>query len=391
MKKWITLVTALCLVGTVCVGCAGSKGNAQETAEVTRGDLIESVSVSGNLEMPHKADLSFGAAGAVAEILVKEGDNVVKGQALAKLDARSLELNVEMAQIEYDMAEYKLMQTIYPKYANIYLTDLPGVCLALEEAQSNLVEARSLLSEGKIEEAGALLEQAEASLHKAQEKSQTGAWDLPLSVKLVELQADQARAALDVAKTELAKATIIAPFDSIVTNIDMKTGERISAAAAVLSLLDPTSIKMDGAIDEIDIARVKLEQEAIITLDALPGKEVKSKVSFISPAGTVQSGVVSYKATVILENPDEELRDGMSATAEIIIERHEGVLLVPNRAIQGTWDNPWVEVVVGEQTEPRQVTLGLSDGVKSEVLSGLEEGERVVFPESQLPFRMFGG
>ena len=406
MEKWLILIVAICLVGAVFTGCASSENDVQEAAEVTRGDLVISASVSGNLEMPRKTDLSFGATGMVAEILVNEGDSVVKGQTLARLDARSLELNVETAQArcktaqaEYEMAEYKLMQTIYPKYTKTYATDMPGVALALDEAQDNLAEAKELLEQGKTGEAQALLELVEESLHKAQKKSQARVWVLPLSVKLVELQADQAKAALDAAKLELAKAKlelakarIIAPFDGIVTGIDMKEGERISAAIAVVSLVDPTSIKMDGVIDEMDVSKVKLGQEAIITLDALPDKEVKGRVTFISQAGTVQAGVVSYKTTVTLQNPDEELRDGMSATAEIVIERHENVLLIPNRTIQGTWDNLWVEVVVGEQTEQRQITLGLSDGVNTEVLSGLEEGEEVVLPPaSQIPFMSFGG
>jgi len=236
-----------------------------------------------------------------------------------------------------------------------------------------------------------VLEEVGVSLHKAQEKSVARRWALPFSIKLVEMETDEARINLDLAKEELNKAIIIAPFDGVVTDIDMKTGERISAAAQVISVVDPTNIEMNGAIDEIDVSRVELGQEAIITLDALPGKDVKGKVTFMSRAGTVQSGVVSYKTIISMENPDEELRDGMSSTAEIIIERYDNVLLISNRAIRGTWDKPSVEVVVDGQVEQREISLGSSDGIKSEVLSGLEEGEIVVFPESQLPFRMFGG
>ena len=386
-------------------GCTGSQSSPQETAPVTRGDLIIGASVSGNLEMPHKTDLSFGTTGVVEEIMVNEGDEVTEGQLLAQLDARSLELNMEMAQArcrtaqaEYEMAENRLMQTIYPHYTSIYATDLPGAWFALGEAQNNLEEAQRLLEEGKVEEARVLLELVEASLEKAQRKSQDRAWALPLSVKLMELQVDQAEAALDAAKLELAKAelelakaTITASFDGVVTNVDVKAGERTSAAIPVISLVDPSKIEMNGVIDEIDVSKVKLGQESIITLDALPDKELKGKVTFISQAGTVQAGVVSYKATITLETLGENLRDGMSATAEIVIDRHENVLLIPNRAIQGSWDNPWVEVVTDEQTEQRQVTLGLSDGIDTEVLSGLEEGERVILaPVSQLPFMPFG-
>jgi len=391
MRKWLTIVTAIFLIAAICAGCAGSNDETQETTEVVRGDLITSVSVSGNLEMPRRVNLSFGISDVVSEILVKEGDNVVEGQTLARMDAHYLELNVQMAQAQYEMAEYKLMQTIYPRYASTYLTDMPGVWLALELAQDNLEEAKNLLSEGEFEEMQAVLEEVEISLHKAQEKSVARRWALPFSIKLVEMETDEARINLDLAKEELNKAIIIAPFDGIVTDIDMKTGERISAAAQVISVVDPTNIEMNGAIDEIDVSSVELGQEAIITLDALPGKDVKGKVTFMSRAGTVQFGVVSYKTIISMENPDEELRDGMSSTAEIIIERYDNVLLISNRAIRGTWDKPSVEVVVDGQVEQREISLGSSDGIKSEVLSGLEEGEIVVFPESQLPFRMFGG
>lgn len=408
MKKWLSLIIAVCLVGVVFTGCASSESNAQETAEVIRGDLTISVSVSGNLEMPHKTDLSFGTTGMVAEVLVDEGDKVVKGQLLAKLEASSLELSVEMAQdrceaaqVEYEMAENKLVQTIYPHYTSIYATDLPGAWLALEEAENNLKEAQELLEQGKTEEAQALLELVESSITKAQKKSQSRTWAVPLSVKLAELQVDGAKAALDIAKLELAKArvelskaTITASFDGIVADTYINEGQQLSSmtyANPAICLIDPSEIKMNGVIDEIDISKVKLGQEADIILDALPDKEVRGRVTFISQAGTIQTGVVSYKTIITLENPDEELRDGMSATAEIILDRHENVLLIPNRAIQGSWDSPWVEVLADEQVEQRRVELGLSDGVKTEVLSGLAEGESVIFPKSQLPFRMFGG
>lgn len=422
MKKGLLLVTVVCLIALAFVGCAGSENEAAETAEVTRGDLTISVSVSGNLEMPHKTDLSFGTTGVVKEIACDEGDEVTKGQVLGKLDAHSLELNVEMAenrcemaqarcetaQADYEIAENRLIRTIYPSYTNLTVTDLPGTWLALEEAQNNLKEAQELLGEGKTGEGQAQLGLVEEGLIKAQEKLRSRRWALPMSVKEIELQTDQVKTALDIAELDLAmaklelanarleldKATIVAPFDGIASEVTINEGQQLSAmtyANPAIRLVDPSKIEMTGVVDEIDIASVKLGQEADITLDALPDKEVRGRVTFISQIGTVQAGVVSYKTTITLEKPDEELRDGMSATAEIIIDRHDNVLLIPNRAIQGSWDNPWVEVAVGEQIEQRQLTLGLSDGIKTEVLSGLEEGEMVVLPASELPFRMFGG
>lgn len=376
MKKWLIVVTVICLVSVFFTGCGSSENEVQETAEAMRGDLVISVDVSGNLEMPRKVDLSFGTSGMVEAIMVEEGDRVVEGEILAKLDAPSLEASVAMA-------ELNLEQTIYPYYSYTHARDVPGIWLALDEAKNDLEEAQELLDEGKIDEAQLLLEQVEQSLDKAKEKSKSRVWSLPLSVKMVELQLDQAQAELD-------KTIITASFDGIVAAVYIREGQQLSAmtyANPAISLIDPSEIKMNGVIDEIDVPRVKLGQEAIVILDALPDKEVKGRITFISPESTTEMGVVFYKTTITLENPDEELKDGMSATAEIIIEQHDDVLLIPNRAIQGSWENPFVEVVTDEQIEKRQISIGLSDGIYTEVLSGLEEGEEVILPQaSQLPF-----
>ena len=392
MKKWLALIITICLVGIVFTGCANPQATAPEIAEVTRGDLVISVPVSGNLEMPRKTDLSFGTTGMVEEVLVEEGDKVVKGQKLARQDARSLELTVAMAQADYEMAEVNLMGTIYPHYTKIWGIDLAGVWLALDEAHDNLEQAQKLLDEGRIDEAYVLLSLIQGNIDKAESKSQSRPWSVPPSIRLLELRLDVARANLDAAKLSLEKATIVAPFDAVIADITIAEGKEVSAmtiADPAISLVDTSEIEMTGVIDEIDIAMVKLGQEADVILDALPDKELKGKVTFISQIGTVVAGVVGYDTTVTLENPDEELRDGMSATAEIILDRREGVLLIPNRAIRGSIENPTVEVAKVEQiwsdedVESREVTLGLSDGITTEVLSGLKEGERVVIASAK--------
>jgi multidrug efflux pump subunit AcrA (membrane-fusion protein) len=154
-------------------------------------------------------------------------------------------------------------------------------------------------------------------------------------------------------------------------------------ASPAISLVDTSEIEMRGFIDEIDTAMVQLGQEANIILDALPDEEVKGEVAFISPVGITLAGVVSYETTITLENPVAGLRDGMSATAEVVIERRDDVLLIPNRAIRGTLQNPMVIVLVDGQEEEREITLGLTDGINTEVLTGLEEGEKVVIPAAQ--------
>ena len=402
MKRKLTLIITICLVGIGTVlgieltGCTRPETTPPDIAVVTRGDIVRTVLVDGNLEMPHKADLSFGATGTVTEVLVDKGDSVVEGQILARLDARSLELSVEIAQAQYETAQINLMKTIYPHYTTKWGTDMPGVWLALDEAQDNLTEAQELLNEGSIEEAQVLLNLIEGNLSKAEEKSLARPWQLPWEVKLLELQVDIARANLDAAKLNLEKAVIVAPFDGVLADITITEGKESSTATLAtpaISLVDTSEIEMSGFIDEIDIAMVQLGQEANILLDALPDEEVKGRVAFISLVGIIQAGVVSYDTTITLENPIEELRDGMTATAEVIIERRDDVLLIPNRAIRGTWENPKVLVLVDEQSEEREITLGLTDGINTEVLSGLGEEEKVVLPAAgeQRPGGFFMG
>jgi len=369
MKRWLIAVMLMCLVGVVLTGCS-SGSTAPETIKVARGNLTLSVEVSGNLETPRKVDLSFGTSGMVKEVMVNEGDRVTKGQELAKLDVPYLEASVAIA-------ELNLRQTIYPYYHYTHCSDMPGTWLALADARDNLEQAQKLLEEGKTEEAQSLLEAVDQNLSVAEDRSKAEAWSLPFAVKLAELQYDQAKAELD-------KATIAAPFDGVIANIYITEGQQLSTmnyANPAICLIDPSEIKLTGVIDEIDVSRVKLGQEAVITLDALPGKEVKGRVTFISPASTIQTGVVFYKTTIVLENPEAELKDGMSASAEIILEQHNDVLLIPNRAIQGSLEKPWVEVVVGEEVEQREITMGVSDGAYTEVLAGLEEGEEIILPQ----------
>jgi len=359
----------VCLVGVVLTGCTPG-GTALETTKVARGDLVLSVEVSGNLETPRKVDLSFGTSGMVKEVMVKEGDRVTKGQVLAKLDVPYLEASAAIA-------ELNLRKTIYPYYHYTHCSDMPGTWLALADARNNLKQAQKLLEEGKTAEAQSLLEVVDQNLDEAEDKSNATAWSVPFAVKLAELQYDQAKAELD-------KATITATFDGIIANIYITEGQQLSTmnyANPAICLIDTSEIRLSGAIDEIDVSRVRLGQEAVITLDALPEKEVKGRVTFISPASTIQTGVVFYKTTIVLENPDAELKDGMSASAEIILEQHDNVLLIPNRAIQGSLENPWVEVLVNGKTEQREITLGLSNGASTEVLAGLAEGEEIVLPQ----------
>jgi RND family efflux transporter MFP subunit len=355
MKKRLALIITICVVcigivlGVVLTRGTGSQST-PTTVNVTRGDVVKTVLVDGNLEMPDKAYLSFGATGTVTEVLVSEGDNVTKDQVLARLDAESLESSVDMAELQVEIAEAQV-RAARAQY-EIALINLKGA--ANTTTLKKVYQEQVNIAEANWETAKLNLEIAELSLESAE--------------------------------LNLEKTVIVAPFDGVVADITITEGKEISAATLAtpaISLVDTSEIEMRGFIDEIDIALVQPGQEANIMLDALPDEEVKGEVAFISPIGTVRAGVVSYDTTITLENPVAGLRDGMTATAEVIIERHDDVLVILNRAIQGSLENPKVVVLVDGQQEEREITLGLTDGINTEVLSGLQEGERVVVPASK--------
>jgi RND family efflux transporter MFP subunit len=354
MKKRRILIITICVVvigivlGIVFGGRASREATPPDTVAVTRGDIVRTVLVDGSLVMPNKAYLSFGITGTVTEVLVEEGSNVTKDQVLARLDAPSLESSVEMAELQVEIAE----------------EGVKAARAQYEIAEINLDDPPPTMSEDVLE---LQVDAAKASWETAK-----------LNLEIAELS-------LESAELNLEKAVIVAPFDSVVTDISITEGKEISTTALAtpaITLVDTSEIEMRGFIDEIDVATVKVGQAANITLDALPDEELDGEVAFISLAGTTLAGVVSYDTTITLENPAAELRDGMSATAEVIIERRDDVLFIPNRAIRGTLENPMVVVLVDGQQKEREITLGLSDGINTEVLSGLEEGEEVIVPTS---------
>lgn len=210
------------------------------------------------------------------------------------------------------------------------------------------------------------------------------------------LNIQKAKQALKNAKEDLMKTEILAPFDGTVVDIGVKEEDQLSSfdysSITAVHLVDTSTVEMTGVVDEIDIYQVKVGQEAIITVDALPDEEFSGKITFISPFGTEETGVVEFAVTISLAPSEVVLRGGLTATADIIVEKHENVLLIPNRAVKGLVGDYWVEVVIDEATEEverRQVVLGAQDAKFTEVISGLEEGEKVMVEATRGGTRSF--
>jgi len=268
------------------------------------------------------------------------------------------------AQVRLATAEAKLdamIQSYDTEEVAIAKLQLEAAEMAEAQAQNNL---------DKIAKTVAL---AELQVEAAKES-------VPLSIQSVDL----AQQSLDETRKQLDEATIMAPFSGVVAGVYAKEDDLITAPAmapqTIVHLIDPKQIELNVEVDEIDIPQVQLNQETIITLDALPDDEFNGKVATIFPIPVLVGGVVLYNVNINLNVPENsELRVGMSATADIVIARRDNVLLVPDRAIgEDDQGNPIVRVVVDEEVQERPVVIGISDGYQTEIVDGLNEGETVV-------------
>ncbi len=272
----------------------------------------------------------------------------------ANLRVANAELAVQQAQQAYDAAVAS--QTNTP--------------LAQAEAQVREAEAAlaKLLNSTNPQDVVA----AEASYKKAI------AGPTPEDLAIAEANVETAQISLEQAKLKLKNAQLIAPFDGTVTAINIQRGQQIGANTNAISLADIDHLDININMAEVDLPKLQLGQEAQITLDALSGRTLTGKVTQIAAAGTLQQGVVNYPVTVALTEADPMVRPGMTANVNVIVERKDNVLVVPNRAIRTQGRQRFVTVAYQGQMIQVPVQTGMTSDSQTEILSGLKEGDEVV-------------
>jgi len=389
VRSWqIITVLLLCLALAGSLACSpfGGGGEEKETGpqliEVVRGDLVVSVSGSGNIGVSNEAKLAFGVGGRIDKIYVKEGDEVNEDDVLARLDTGALELALTKEQIALQTAEYNLAQA-----RDLYTWP------RIKTAQSDIDDAEAYVDyvlERGLSEATLVYAQARLTAAEATLDAMINSYDTE-EVAIKRLELELAQQSLEYAQKQLDEATLTVLFDGVVASVYVDEGDTILSTTTIIHLLDPTSMELEVEVDEIDIPVVKLGQRVIIEVDALPDVELEGEVTFISPLAREESGLVLYEVKISLAVPEGSgLRAGMSAAADIVIDERSNVLLVPDRAIkQDGQGNPVVEVMVGEQTQERPVVVGISDGFQTEIVDGLKKGEIVVI-EARVKSRSSG-
>lgn len=431
MKILKIILTTFILGGLLAVpvlGCTSESESAvpeNQVVTVQRGDLTIDIAAAGNLALSLQEDLAFEMSGTVEEVLVEAGDSVKEGQVLATLDTseweselRALErqvtakerdllqagINVINAEIALEGAEDSWLDTI-PAGAKVRRLEV-----RLEWYLENDPEEHE-----KIREIRGDLEKAwDDFFHVASNSADAREVTMKeTQVKLAEIGLEDAEEALEEAQEELEEALenspeIIAPFDGFITKVNVEGGDEVLKGTVAVQLADPTKFEADILVSETDIFQVKMGGEAWVQVDAMQGLSLPALVTHISPTATIQSGVVNYKVKVKIQSlqsvmperqearqegggrqvmpamlpEDFQLREGLTVTVNILVEKRNDVLLVPNAAITSSGGQTYVQVMSPDGiSEERAIQTGISNWQYTEVTDGLREGEEVVVPQ----------
>ena len=364
----------------------GTKIDPSKLAKVEKGDLAKSVVATGKVEPITKVEIKSKASGIVKKLYIDAGDRVKKGQLLAELDKEEIAARVAQAkaQEEASVASAKGTEADLDRAkVDAEGPDVPMLKRAYERAQG-------MAKEGVV--SASALDDAQKNYELALNKQNVAKAQLQvLKAKIGQAQAQVAQdhANLTQLEEQLSYTTITSPIDGIILSRDVEVGDAVSSilvlgssATLIMTLGDTSEVYVKGKVDESDIGKVYMGQPARIKVESFKDKTFNGKVTKISPMGVEKDNVTTFEVRVSINNPGGELKAAMTANAEIILEEHKNVLQIPEGSILYDKDKKAsVEIPDEKGKEGKRkiaVNIGISNGAKTELLSGLKEGDQVV-------------
>ncbi|WP_339836939.1 efflux RND transporter periplasmic adaptor subunit [uncultured Maribacter sp.] len=341
-----------------------------KTIAAKKGDVTTMVTATGTIEPINQVDVGTQVSGVVEKVYVDYNSVVKEGQLIAELDKTNLKASTTQAQASYDNAisQRNYLQTIYERQKSLY--------------------DNQVISKSDFDDAVYNYETAKGTVTQ----------------RLSDLQQ---------AKTNLGYANIYSPIDGVVLSRDIDEGQTVAASYSTPTLFtiaqDLQEMQVEADVDEADIGVVKEGQRVSFTVDAYQGQEFEGEVTQVRLDPTITSNVVTYTVVIKADNPDLKLKPGLTATISIYTLELKDVLSVEAKAINFkptppemmayneqeklTIERPnngprttdiedvtkvWVLESNGAIT-PKEVKLGASDGVNVQILSGINEGDKLVY------------
>jgi HlyD family secretion protein len=370
---WLFIMIGVLIVLALLRQCRTSSAADYQIATITRGPITQAVTATGTLNPVVNVQVGSQVSGNIAKLFADFNSQVKAGQVVAQIDPALFQATVTQAE-----------------------GDLASAQAALELAKVNATRTQELFTRKTSSQAD--LDQAMANLHTAE-----------ANVKIKQ-------GALDKARADLEHCTITSPIDGVVISRNVDVGQTVAASlqAPVIFAIanDLTKMQIDANVAEADVGVVKIDQNVDFTVDAFPMETFRGKVVQVRNAPITVQNVVTYDTVIGVSNPDLKLKPGMTANVSIIIEHKDDVLQIKNAALRyrppdatpvetrKTGTNRVGRPAVGRgvpqeaaqrtvyvlppgagRPQPRQIKTGISDGIVTEVVEGLKEGDRVVTAE----------
>lgn len=357
--KQLTILTLILLLSSLLSGCGGkppvandNSAIAVEVMQVTKADMETNYNTSGKVEASAEATIAPKVSGRVAEVNVKLGDQVKKGQVLFRIEAN--EAHNQLTQSE---ASLRISEAGYDSAVQ-----------ALNDAQSNYERNQSLYQDGVVSKND--LEQATTKLVNAK-----------LSLEQARQQVDQAEATLNISRETVNNYTVTAPIDGLIGSIDVETGEMVSSQTNAAVIVNIDTVKVKTSVPETVVNTVRPGSKVPVTIDSL-NKSTEGTVITVAPKA--DSTTMGYPAEILLANPSEEIKPGMAVKIHLFTGTLQNVIVVPVDAVIEQDGQHIVYIVEDNLAMEVFVETGVSNATQVEIIQGLTEGQKIVVNGNKL-------
>jgi HlyD family secretion protein len=359
-RLWIILAVVLfVLVGSGFITAKSLSGNnkidSTQIATAELGDIARSVVATGKVQPITQVEVKSKASGIVTGLDVDINAQVRKGVQFDRVAAEAPDL--PDWERNWQRAEQMQKDGVLSKQN---ADQAQQQYLSAKNARDRAL-AQITVDQGKQRQAAAQVAQAQASLKQLEE--------------------------------QLSYTTVTSPIDGVVLSRDVQMGDAVSSilvlgstATLVMTLGDTHQVYVKGKVDESDIGKVYMGQGARIKVQSFPGKSFVGKVTKIAPLGVEKDNVTTFEVQISIDNPGGELKANMTANAEIVLEEHKGVITVPEQAVMYDKDrnaSVWVpDPSAKDGHRSVGIKVGIANGSRIEVLSGLKAGDKVVLQQT---------
>lgn len=338
------------------------------TESVTRTNVDKSVLATGSVRANKRTEVGAQVSGKIQKLYVELGQRVKQGDLIADIDSSNQSNSLSTAEAQLSS----------------YQAQLSSAHVALEVAQSNYNRLAKLYKANST----SLTELDNAKNTLASAKA---------TVNNIKAQIKSAEISVNDAKTNLNYTQIVSPMDGVVVSVPVSVGQTVNSnqtSPTIVQVADLSRMLIKLEISEGDIAQVKVGQNVTFTTLADPNREYTAVINSVDPALTTltdnnyteKSGnteAVYYYANVSIDNADNSLRIGMTTQAQITIAKKENVLVVPTTVIKKRGKENYVFVLEEGKSIEKIITIGMADAKNTEVVSGLNEGDKVIITQRE--------